>query len=114
MAILFWKKNKEIDAMAVSLADEFYSQIQPQVAIDFLKYSDRTSKLDKSNRKISKMTENILNRTAGQLIAFKKKHSIGIYGKARLHLNFMKRLNELGYPEELAKEINAIILLRSP
>ena len=37
MNIFFWKKNKQIDAFAISLADEFYSHIQPQVAIDFMK-----------------------------------------------------------------------------
>lgn len=114
MDIFFWKKNKQIDAFAILLADEFYSQIQPQVANDFLKETTegkgRKGKTDKQNIRINKILEDVAN----QIITFKKQHSLGVYGKARLHLNFIQRLNELGYSEDTAKYMNEIILVRSP
>jgi len=114
MNIFFWKKNKQIDAFAIILADELYSQIQPQVAIDFMKAAieekKQTGKSNKQNIRIYK----ILEDAAYQIVVFKKKHSLGVYGKARLHLNFMQRLNELGYPEDITKYLNEILLVRSP
>lgn len=110
MNILFWKKNKLIDKTAITLADEFYSQTQPQQVIDYIKGAELNNKA----RKKSKKLEHILNHTAGQINSFRKENSIGIYGKSRLHLNFMNRLNELGYPEEISKQINEILLLRTP
>lgn len=114
MNIFFWKKNKQIDAFAISLADEFYSHIQPQVAIDFMKETaggrKQSGKTHKQNIRINKVLED----SANHIIAFKEEHSLGIYGKARLHLNFMQRLNQLGYPEDITKYLNEIILVRSP
>ena len=114
MNIFFWRKNKQIDAFAIILADEFYSHIQPQVAIDFMKEATggkkQTGKTNKQNIKINKIIEDVAN----QIITFKKQHSLGVYGKARLHLNFMQRLNELGYSEDITKYLNEIILVRSP
>lgn len=114
MNIFFWKKNKEIDAFAIILANEFYSHIQPQIAIDFMK---ETTGERKQSGKTSKQTiriNKILEDVANQIVVFKKKHSLGVYGKARLHLNFMQRLNELGYSENITKYLNEIILVRSP
>ena len=51
MNIFFWKKNKQIDAFAVILADEFYSHIQPQVAIDFMKEATEEKKQLKKRSK---------------------------------------------------------------
>jgi len=114
MNIFFWKKNKQIDAFAILLADEFYSHIQPQVAIDFVKETTegrkQSGKTNKQNIKINKILEDF----AKQIIAFKKQHSLGVYGKARLHLNFMQRLNQLGYSEDITNYLNEIILVRSP
>ena len=110
MNILFWKKNKLIDKTAIILADEFYSQAQPRHVIDYLKDVKPNNKIRKKNKKL----ENLLDKTAGQINAFRKENSIGIYGKSRLHLIFMNRLNELGYPEEITRQINEIILLRTP
>ena len=114
MNIFFWKKNKQIDAFAIILADELYSHLQPQVAIDFMKAAieekKQSGKANKQNIRIYK----ILEDAAYQIVVFKKKHSLGVYGKARLHLNFMQRLNELGYPEDITKYLDEILLVRSP
>lgn len=110
MNIFFWKKNKLIDLTANILADEFYSQTQPQHVIDYFKGAPRDNKYRKKNRQL----ESILAKTTGQINAFRKESAIGVYGKARLHLTFMNRLIELGYPEEIAKQINEMLLLRTP
>ncbi len=114
MNIFFWKINKQIDAVAIVLADEFYSQIQPQVAIDFVTETTggrkQSGKTNKQNIRINKILEDI----AKHIIAYKEQHSLGIYGKARLHLKFMQRLNQLGYSEDITKYLNEIILVRSP
>lgn len=114
MNIFFWKDNKEIDAYAINLADEFYSQIQPQVAIDFVKQSigeqKQSGKKNKQDIRINKLIEDVAN----QIVVFKKKHSLGVYGKARIHLGFMQRLKELGYSDDITKFLSEIILVRSP
>lgn len=48
------------------------------------------------------------------IVAFKKQHSLGVYGRAQLHLNFMQRLNQLGYSDDITKYLNEILLVRSP
>lgn len=110
MSIFFWKKNKLIDQTALILADEFYSQTQPQHVIDYFKGTPPDNKARKKNKQL----ENTLSKTAGQINAFRKESSLGIYGKARLHMTFVNRLMELGYPEEITRQINEILLLRTP
>lgn len=110
MNILFWRKNALIDKMAVILADEFYSQVQPQVASSYFSAAEHNNK----ERKKFKGLENMINKTASQIIVFRKENSIGIYGKARLHMKFVERLKELGYAEHIVRQINEILLLRSP
>ena len=96
--------------MAIFLADNFFSQIQPQVAVDF--FQNTQQQKNKSHKKHTKI-RNILNQTADQITAFRKENSLGVYGKARLHLTFMNRLNELGYTEDITRQLNEIILLRT-
>ena len=98
--------------MAIFLADNFFSQLQPQAAIDY--FRDTQQKKDKKANKKNTKTKNLLNQTTDQIIAFRKDNSLGVYGKARLQLTFMNRLNELGYPEDITRQINEIILLRTP
>jgi hypothetical protein len=111
--ILFWKNNKVIDAIAIELADEFFSQVQPQLALEFLNNPIQDSKSSKK-KKNPKKIDRAINKLASDVTAFRKHHSLGVYGKARLHMNFMKRLNELGYPEQVTKQINEMVMLRSP
>ena len=114
MNIFFWKNNKQIDTFAIILADEFYSHIQPQVAIDFVKETTGEKKSSGKACKQNTRVNKILTDVANQIIEFKEQHSLGVYGKARLHLSFMQRLNELGYSEEITKYLNEIFLVRSP
>jgi len=114
MNFFFWKKNKQIDIFAILLADEFYSHIQPQVAIDFVKETTRGRKQSGTTNRQNIRINKILEDSARQIIAFKEQHSLGVYGKARLHLIFMQRLNQLGYSEDITKYLNEIILVRSP
>ena len=110
MGIFFWKKNELIDKVAVVLADEFYSQVQPRLVINYFQGVKQDNKARKKNQGLELM----LKKTADQIISFRKENSLGIYGKARLHLKFTNRLNELGYPEDIAQQINEILLIRTP
>ena len=114
MNVYFWKKNKEIDIFVIILANEFYSHIQPQLVITFLKEitegKKQPGKINKNNIRINKILEDVANH----IVEFKEQHSLGVYGKARLHLKFMQRLNELGYSEDLTNELNEIIMVRTP
>jgi len=103
--LFFWKNNKIIDDFAINLADELYSHIQPDAIEIYL--------ADKKN-KSAKKTERQLSDFIDRVRQFKKISSLGIYGKARLHLTFTERLNELGYNKKLADKINEIILLKTP
>ena len=103
--LFFWKKNKLIDDFAINLADDLYSQIQPEVMNTYL--SDKKSK---SAKKINRQLEDIIHRVK----QFRATYSLGVYGKARLHLNFTERLKELGYEKKLAEKINEMILLKTP
>lgn len=97
--------------MAILLADNFFSQLQPQIAIDYFRNTQQ--KKDKQANKRNIKSKNLLDQTAAQMITFRKDNSLGVYGKARLHMTFMNRLNELGYPEDITRQINEIIMLRT-
>jgi hypothetical protein len=49
-----------------------------------------------------------------RIAQFKATEKPGIYGKAKIHQNFAARLKELGYPHDLADEINSYILTKTP
>lgn len=103
--LLFWRKNREIDGFANTLADELYSQLPPQML----------EKQDKSAaKKISRRFDKELQHIANQLQDFKVIHKLGVYGKARFHLAFVERLRSHGYPEDLSKEINEYLLVNVP
>ena len=106
MGLFFWKKNKVIDEFATKVADEFYSRVLPNHAV---KYFD-----GKTDKKKSKEIESLLNTLVRDVNQFRDQESLGIYGKARLHLTFMERLKELGYNETTSKEINKVVMVVSP
>lgn len=113
MSIFFWKNNKMIDKFARNLADEFYSRIGPDVAREYTaKHKEKKKK--KQEAKARDNAEKLIQSAAAQLNSFKMERKLGVYGKARFHLTFTERLQELGYEEPLAKKINEILLLRSP
>jgi len=103
--LFFWKNNKIIDGFAISLADELYSHVQPD-AMEAYIANKKNKEAKKPERKIKDIIE--------QFKQFKTIKSLGIYGKARLHLTFTERLKELGYEKDLANKINEIILLKTP
>ncbi|MBI3188731.1 MAG: hypothetical protein HYZ31_12800 [Gammaproteobacteria bacterium] len=110
MNLFFWKKNRIIDDFAIKLANELYSAITPdQVALYFANSENK-----KQNEKIQKKLDNQIKLYVVSIKQFKIKHSIGIYGKARLHLKFMERLKELGYNQDISKRINELLLISTP
>ena len=103
MLSFLFKTRKKIDAFATRMADDFFSAIPQDVAKQYLGGIKDKKKTKAVNSKI--------NDTAIQFQQFKISEKLGIYGKARLHLSFMNRLELLGYDQALAKKINEIILL---
>lgn len=103
--LFFWRKNKEIDRFAISLADELYSQIPPSML---------EAVATKANKKFARHWEKEINATIVRLRDYKALHSLGVYGKARLHLTFMERLRSHGYAEDIIKELNDFLLVKTP
>ena len=110
MNLFFWKKNKAVDVFATDLASEFYSSVQPQVARAFLESKSSKNKKEKSVRKV----EGKIHDLVREVDQFKTLHSLGVYGKARLHMMFRARLEELGYDEDVAKGVDQIVMLETP
>ena len=108
MDIFFWRKNKQIDLFASATANDFFSRVQPEVAQEY--FEKKSGKADKS----AKTMERTIRDITGKVQQFRKANSLGVYGKARFHLNFTERLKELGYDNDLAKKVNEIILLKTP
>ena len=108
MQIFFWKKNKQIDEFANAIANDLYSTIPPDVALDFMNESDSKSK--KVNTKVARKLDDIVLR----IKQFRAENSIGVYGKARLHLKFAEQLEELGYEKKVAGLFNEKIMIRTP
>ena len=118
MGIFFWKKNKQIDTFAFQIADDLYSEIQPEAATKYLELNQKHKQAkDKESKGLSKEEEKTtrkLKDTILRIQQYRALHKLGIYGKARLHLTFTGRLEELGYDKATAKELNHIILLATP
>jgi len=105
MGILFWRKNnRKIDAFARSAADELFSYVNPEEAERH--FSGEKEKKKKRQQNIEKQFRGIIL----QMHDFGIEHSLGIYGKARLQMQFSERLVELGYDEKLARKIVDTIL----
>lgn len=110
MNLFFWKKNKIIDVFANDLANNLYSTIQPENAAEFFVAPSKDKKAQKSRKKTESELENIIK----QINHFRVINSLGVYGKARLHMKFADRLQELGYDSSLVKKINEHIMIKTP
>jgi len=110
MPIFFWKKNREIDQFAQELADNFYSQSRPET-LEASLTTDRHNK--KKQSKIDRQVERQLSNLLSSIQLFRTQHSLGVYGKARLHMKFTARLEELGYPTSLADQLNKFLMLNT-
>jgi hypothetical protein len=102
---LFGKKKKVLIVAARQIADEFYTRAPPAAVKAYHKRSDKKAK---------KQFSGSLENTVMQVAQLKAGENLGIYGKAKLHQVFTMRLKELGYPDEVADEINEYILVKTP
>lgn len=120
MKLFFWRNNRAIDQRAILIADDFFSQAPPDAAKAFLdslgskKISRKNLRKKKSIAAESANVESALWIVISRVMELKSEFSLGVYGKARLHMKFMSRLTELGYSESLAKQYNEIVLLETP
>jgi len=105
MLTLLFPKLKRADGFAAQMANDFFSGIPVD---DFREYLN-----GKKDKKSTKGIDTRLNDMAIRFRQFKVKEKLGVYGKARLHLAFMNRLELLGYDHEAAKRLNEMILLKS-
>lgn len=114
MKLFFWTKHKAIDRHARLIADELYSRVLPEDATSYIEGAQiKTKKAIKQQKKKLTRVEQVIHDTANNIQEFKRTESLGVYGKARYHLTFMERLNELGYPEDTTKKLNDILLMKS-
>lgn len=124
MPIFFWKQNKKIDQFATQLADELFSMVPPEMAADLMldaneaggkkgKAKSGGKKYKRQGAGAAKM-DALMNEIISKIIEFRTRLKLGVYGKARLHMQFRARLLELGYDERLSKSINEEIMLRTP
>ncbi len=123
MKLFFWKDNYRIDNFAKQLADDFCSQVQPDIARAWFSGSEvaevapaaKNKQSNKSGRaKKQTVIERCVNEVALKLAQFKAQETLGIYGKARVHMSFMERLKELGFSEETVQQLNRTLLLKAP
>lgn len=110
MGLLFWKNNKTIDTFANEAANNLFSTMQPQALQAFL--SDSMD--DQQAKKFSKTMDRAIQDQVVRINQFKKLHSLGVYGKARLHLKIRQRMSELGYSPDAAVKIDQMIMIRTP
>ena len=105
MGLFFWKDNHKIDDFAQAVADDLFSYVQPDVALQHVLGQGETSK--KKKAKIDqKFTDVRL-----QIKRFSESNSLGVYGKARLLKQFNDRLEELGYKVEVINTITENFLI---
>lgn len=105
MKLFFWKRNKEIDQFARMVADELFSQVQPELMRDFF--------AGVANKKDSKSVESRLKGAEKQVAQFNIANKLGVYGKARLQLTILERLQELGYDKDIAKRVNDRMIMKA-
>jgi hypothetical protein len=102
---LFGKKKRLLIEFASQLAEGFYNRV-PQKTLQI--YMSGKSK--SANKQFGRAMDDAVRQVA----QFKAKNRPGVYGKAKLHQVFAERLMELGYPKEVAEEINHSILIKTP
>lgn len=105
----FFKKNKVIKKFAATTAEELFSNLPPKLL---------EKKYDKKNKKAAanakRAYKEILDDTILRVAQFKSVNKLGVYGKAKFHLEFSERLKDLGYSDQLAEAINQEILIKTP
>ena len=114
MNIFFWRKNKLIDSFSVMLADEFFSNLPPQQLAEFSADLKSAGNRKKAEKKMNRKMQSVVESAVSKFSEFIRSESLGVYGKARLHMQFMERLQQLGYEKELAEKINQDIMLKIP
>ncbi len=100
-----FKKRKLIREFSEQLAADLYSLAPP----DLIREA-REGKSKKVRKTYDRAMDQIITKTA----QFKDVQKLGVYGKAKLHQVFMGRLEVLGYDQELVREVNRVLLLRTP
>lgn len=110
MKLFFWKNNQVIEVFANNIANDLFSTVQPQSIRDYFQGGSK----DKAAKKDRKKVEANIADVIKQIQQFRATNSLGTYGKARLQLSFNRRLQELGYDEDVISQLNEFILVRMP
>jgi hypothetical protein len=103
MALFGSISSKEVDAFAKELADDLARRYPPSL--------DQTSGATLSEKRLARILEEMCNKA----LAFKNKHKLGVYKKARLGNTFRWELQERGYSKmfiETATEGLVVYLAR--
>ena len=102
MNLFFWTNNNKIDTFATEAANKLFGSANPELISECFNQSatknNNKKRLGKANRVLDDLLKSINQ--------FKILHSLGVYGKARFHLKFRSRLEELGYDPAIASKIN--------
>ena len=114
MDIFFWRKNKLIDNFSMKIADEVFSSLPPQQLAELSANLKSPANQKKNEKKVNRKMQAVIESAVSQFSEFIRVESLGVYGKARLHMQFMERLKELGYDKNLAEKINQDIMLKIP
>jgi len=118
MDIFFWRKNKQIDSFAKKMADDLFGRYLPGELDAHFFVGDESVNREKPNKKKQdnkhQKSERMINDMALLLAQYKSREKLGVYGKARLHMSLVNRLDELGYSKQSVQELNRILLLKSP
>ena len=101
----FIKKNRQIDSFANELATKMYSNI-PELST--------WAGLGSVDKKQKKRLDYEINRTTQSVLAFKDSVKLGVYSKARFHMEFSERLKTIGVNGEVVEFINKTLLLNTP
>lgn len=110
MGLFFWKNNQTIDTFANAAANSLFSAIQPQAVQAYMD----NSMDDRQAKKFGKTMDRAIQDQVNKIKEFIRLHSLGVYGKARLHLKIRERLVELGYSSDVVVKIDQMIMLKTP
>jgi hypothetical protein len=94
----FGKKNAQIDAFGIELANEVAKRVplQPKTPVA----------TRKGNEKYAKALDHALDLA----VRFQRDNNLGVYGKARMFNAFKWELKRLGYPEEFVDPTTAALV----
>jgi len=106
MGLFFWKNNRKIDQFAQAVADDLFSYVQPDIALDHV-----MGRGDASNKKKKAKIDQKFTDIRLQIKRFSEAEALGVYGKARLQKQFNDRLAELGYHIDVVNRIAENFLL---